>query len=61
MTGNTKVDGGAGRWRGALTESFFNSLLGTMRPTRKDTANSTAWVSYITNVPRDQVHVDMHA
>ncbi len=46
---------------GALMESFFNILLYTMRPPRQHTANSTAWVSYITNVPRDQVHVDMHA
>jgi hypothetical protein len=51
-------------WGGAPcapTESCFNNLLGTMRPLRKHAANSTAWVGYITNVPRDQVHVDMHA
>ena len=46
---------------GALIESFITSLLATVWPLRQHTANPTARVSYITNVPRDQVHVDMHA
>jgi hypothetical protein len=46
---------------GAPTRSFFCYLSGTMRPLRKHTANSTARVGYIANVPRDHVRVDMYA
>ena len=54
----------AGAWRRAPctpAQSFFNRLSGAIFPPRKHTANSTARVGYVANVPRDQVHVDMHA
>ena len=39
----------------------LSAALGTMRPLRQYTANSTARVSHIASVARDQVNVNVHA